>query len=660
MKNYEVKYGGETFILTEDELMSDEVQKNLPEDIEWKEITSSGSEQKNKPAEGKSIRGMYTPFTSKEGNIKPSDFKTYRFSVYDPKTGKEKLVEFSGESEEDAYKQAVSSGAIRAGMTSQERRDAVTSAAIKQGLPTDVARYSADLIPYYTEAQMNFEPPKEKLKALGKDLVTLPVRGLSSAIDAWKWRYLDGEEPDVGRTSEESESQGKTIESIMTSPATGAALLTAPLAEAVGPSLGGLYATSRGLKGIEAIDAASKAAPWASSAVEGASSVGAGYALDKNYGGNNAVKDIAVSMATPSLKPVIGKLSKSAAISRIKSLFKKSGEVLDDESAEIAYNIIAREGTYGSAEQVQKNALEKLAAQQSPADYSNIINDKVDLVNDMTVPEGSEYADQIESFKSYMKNLYGKGDKNVVQYGIDDLYNQGSIDIDTYKKYMSRLDEFSKDQKDIYTRYMDGKMPRDVYNKRMVDLYMKNEDIPGFSEQFQDIFSNNSEMLMNVDPKGFESAKNELLAAKEGMTDDEFQIAQENLLDKWFSGREMSDMDFDRTVKEAKLGGAINKGVLTGGSKFDIEHPVAGVLKKAKGVVTEPSNIVRGGKIVGETMKFAPVAIRSLYAPSKPEQQYDENGNIIYAPKGNVTMEWLDKESEKVKNKAKSLKNLYE
>lgn len=636
MNKYEIKYGGETFILTEDEFLSEDVQKNLPEDIEWKELPDTETE--------KGIKGMYTPFKVREGKVKPNEFKTYTFT-----NDKGDPVEFSGVSEQDAYNQAIGSGALSAGSTSQERKNALTSAALDKGTSPELARLYGDIAPYSTEARMNYASPKEKLRAFGKDVVTLPVRGLSAGVDALQWLYSD-EEPDVGRTSEESQAQGKLIEPILTHPATGAALLTAPFAEAIGPSLGSIYSSARGLKGIEAIEGAKSAAPFASSAVEGVSSVGAGYGLDENYGGDNAVIDIAVSMAAPSLKPVIGKLTKTAAVARIKSLFKKSGSELDDEAAQIAYNIIAKEGSYGSPSQVQKNALERLAGQQSPEDYSNIISEKLEFAD--MLDEGDP---NLASFKTYLKDLYGKGDKNVVQYAIDDLYNQGAIDIDKYKSYMGRLDEFAKDQKDIYTRYMDGKMPREVYNKRLIDLYMKNEDIPGFSEHFQDIFSSENKMLSQIDPLGYEKARNDLLAAKEGMSDDEFQMAHENLLDKWFAGQEMSDIDFDRTVKEAKLGGAIKQGALKSNNKFDITRPLETAWPIAKEAATSPTSIRTTGKVAGESVRFAPT-LRRMY--DKPESK-DSEGNLLYAPKGQRSYDWLWKEADKVKAKAKSLKKMY-
>ena len=629
-----------------------------------KELEIKVDQSQTSKEQGKTVKGIYQPIKIRDGKVKPSEFKTYTFTGDDGEP-----VEFTGTSEQDAYNQAVASGAITRGKTSRERKEALTIAAqttkptpgleaarfLLSGTSGDMAEtasFAGDIAPYSTEARMNYASPKEKLRAFGKDVVTLPVRGLSAGVDALQWLYND-EEPDVGRTSEESQAQGKIVEPILTHPATGAALLTAPFAEALGPSLAGMYARGRGLTGTEALEGAKVAAPWASSAIEGVGSVGAGYALDENYGGDNAVIDIAVSMAAPSLKPVIGKISKTAAISRIKSLFKKSGSELDDEAAQIAYNIIAKEGSYGSPSQVQKNALEKLASQQSPEDYSNIISEKLEFADML-----DESNPDLASAKTYLKDLYGKGDKNVVQYAIDDLYNQGAIDIDKYKSYMGRLDEFAKDQKDIYTRYMDGKMPREVYNKRLIDLFMKNEDIPGFSEHFQDIFSSENKMLSQIDPKGFEKARNELLAAKEGMTDDEFYIAQETLLDKWFDGKQMSDVDFGRTVNEANLAGAINKGVLRGGSKFDATRPIESGWPIVKEAARSPTVIRKAGQVAGETARVAPTLRRMYDKPNKNEQS-DEDGNLLYAPQGQKSYDWLWEEAEKVKSKAKKLKDLY-
>lgn len=618
---------------------------SIPDALAWKYVSTpteseklgeqfeqSGWEQLPLPEQTIKDTRSSVPFKMTDKGAVPADYNTYEFTGYDNKKHK-----FSGTNYQDAYGQAIASGIVTPPSADTRRRMLSAAGEDMKYVDGEDRKYIADLAPYQTELKLTRDNPSftDIGRAALKDLLSLGGRGYTR---------------DVGKTSEEYTDEGRTWPSIYTSPLTGATIISAGIAGNVAPSLATLY----GGPGVAGIETATKAAPWIASGLEGLAGVGAGAALDENYGETSAAVDIAVSMASPVLKPVIGKITKSAAISRIKSLFKKSGEVLDDESAEIAYNIIAKEGSYGSPSQVQKNALERLASQQSPEDYSNIISEKLDFADalDENNPDLAQFK---TSFKAYLKDLYGNGDKNVVQYFVDDLYNQGAIDIDKYKFYMGRLDEFAKDQKDIYTRYMDDKMPRDVYNKRLIDLYMKNEDIPGFSEHFQDIFGSENKMLSQIDPKGFEKAKNELLAAKDGMTDEEFEVAQENLLDKWFAGKEMSDVDFARTVNEAKLAGAINKGVLKGGSKFDGTRPIESGWPIAKEAARSPSAIRTAGKVAGESTRFAPT-LRRMY---DKQNKKDENGNLIYAPKGNVTYDWLWEEAEKVKSRAKKLKNVY-
>ena len=572
------------------------------------ELDKAEQEADDSRAQKKSILGYYAHNKNEDEKIKPQEFKTYKFIGDRGQT-----VEFSGVSEKDAYDQAVASGAITPGKTSEERRNALREGAVRQGMDMGYAGYAADIAPYYTQAVMNHGTTGEKARAVAKDYASLPVRGISGLIDAAQWlNPWSEEQPDIGKTSEESSAEGRIFEPILTSPATGAALLSGPFAEYVAPKLAGAALASRGVAGYEK---AKQITPWIAGGLEGLSATGAGVALDENYGGTNATVDIAVSLAAPSLYPIIGKISKPGAISRIKSIFKNANNrELDDRQAELAYSIMTKEGGYGTAEQVQRNALEALASQQVPIDYSNIITEKLDFATTPTSTRGGEaVSDMVESTKQYIIDIYGEGDKNVVQYYVDALYNVGDIGLDKYKSYMNRLDEFAKDQKDIYTRYTDGKMSRDVYNKRLVDMYQKYDDIPGFSEHFEDIFGAQNKFLSDIDPKGYKNAAEELLKTKDKMTPDEYDIAREDFHDKWFSGKEMSDYDFQRTVDESKLAEAMKRGILTGSTEpFSITRPWETLYPKAKGVFTSPQTIVTGGQLLGSGARYLP-SIQRMY-----------------------------------------------
>lgn len=562
----------------------------------------------NERAQKKTISGYYTPIKIKDGKVKPQEFKTYKF------TGdRGQIVEFSGVSEKDAYDQAVASGAITPGKTSEERRNALREAAVRQGIDMGTADYAANIAPYYTQAVMGRGTTGEKVRAVAKDVASLPVRGLSGLIDAAQWvTPMSEEQPDIGRTSEEASAEGRIFEPILTSPATGAALMTGPFAEVLAPEIAGAALASRGVAGYEK---AKQVAPWIAGGLEGLAATGAGVTLDENYGGSNATVDIAVSLAAPSLKPVIGKISKTGAISRIKNIFKNANNMeLDDRQAELAYSIITKEGGYGSPTEVQKKALESLSAQQVPTDYSNIITEKLDFATSPTNVRGGESAkSMVESAKQYVIDKYGEGNKNVIQYYVDELYNAGDIKLDKYKSYMNRLDEFAKDQKDIYNRYTDGKMSRDVYNKRLVDMYQKYDDIPGFSEHFEDIFGSQNKMLAEIDPKGYQEARDALIKARDKMTEDEFMNAQEDLMDKWFSGKEMNDYDFQRTVDEAKLAEAMKRGILTGSTEpFSIVRPLETFYPKVKGVTSSPQAIVTSGQLLGSGARYLPT-IQRMY-----------------------------------------------
>lgn len=65
----------------------------------------------------------------------------------------------------------------------------------------------------------------------------------------------------------------------------------------------------------------------------------------------------------------------------------------------------------------------------------------------------------------------------------------------------------------------------------------------------------------------------------------------------------------------------------------------------------------RAGGSVGT--RLAPRAVSTASKDDSGEPQYDNQGNLLYAPEGQRGYDWLWKEADKVKAKAKSLKKMY-
>lgn len=158
-----------------------------------------------------------------------------------------------------------------------------------------------------------------------RDIYSLPGRALSTGIEYAQGlsNELFGSEfessPDLGRTSAESEAEGRTGESILTSP-----LLAPNLIGAVGT--GGATLPAQILSGAGI-------------------GIASGASMNPEYGGEDVALDVALS-TTPALGPALAKLPIKAGESAILKAMRSAG--LSDKQAKYLLPQVQKYG-YGSA-----------------------------------------------------------------------------------------------------------------------------------------------------------------------------------------------------------------------------------------------------------------------------------------------------------------------
>lgn len=489
------------------------------------ELDKAEQEADDIRAQKKSIAGYYTPIKIKDGKVKPQEFKTYKFTGDRGQT-----VEFSGVSEKDAYDQAVASGAITRGKTSEERRQAAGNAAMRTGTPTYRMEWATETAPYSTQAQLNDASLSDKAIAYAKDVFSLPGRSISSMYDY----AMNEEQADLGRTSEESTSQGKLMESFITDPVTGAMVFAQPMiaeagpviASRMAPSVARMYSKSPTLirKGIK-LATANNVVPTVPTiaALEAGAATGAGALMDETYGGEDVAIDVGTSVALPVLGPVIRKLGKTAAISRIKGLMKQEGVELADASAERIYNEVYKrsgevitEGTKSRATRAGEKVTEK-------------------LVSDLQVGEGVA--------------------NDLLDEAADDVIGARRAGTITGKEAESRLGkiaEYKKQQQILLDDYASGEMSDDTYKKAMTALINEYSSVPELNQVMQASMSNAT--------KGMDRYSREVAKLPYARGSEEYMDAANALFDKYAGARQIDPDDWSQFVTEREAYGRLVQG----------------------------------------------------------------------------------------------------
>ena len=229
MKNYEIEYNGKTFVLTEDELLSPEIQASLPDDIKYRVITSPSD--KNVDLGNVFTYEIYDTSSPLKNGIVPSD--------YDYDKPFKKVGSVSARNEKDALAQANAMGirgnlkVTRVGGSVAPTQKPTTvkgreELLIKRGMNPKEASTMAKLTPY-TASDVYDKPLSEVSLMSGpaqRDVFSLPGRFIASRLGGTN----EGEDQwtSMGRTSED---EGTNFGgSVVRSPSTGVATALAPLA----------------------------------------------------------------------------------------------------------------------------------------------------------------------------------------------------------------------------------------------------------------------------------------------------------------------------------------------------------------------------------------------------------------------------------------------
>lgn len=237
-----------------------------------------------------------------------------------------------------------------------------------------IPKWQKNLMPYSSREMVETgDSPLMSLSTL-KDAFSLPGRFLATGFD----QNFD----QMSKTSEEYDGMGGKI---LTSPVTGATVLSAPFAPVIGGAA--LNVLPKG------VQTAKYALPLATGVTEGLMATGAGASMDDTYGAGSAAFDIGTSMAVPFAGPLLRVGAQNLTKSSIKQMLIDQGvDATDDVVNEVFSKLYGGNSFFKSNKTIGKDIASKslslLLSDMEPGTFLSTSHGLPEIIGDIQVSLG--------------------------------------------------------------------------------------------------------------------------------------------------------------------------------------------------------------------------------------------------------------------------------